>query len=1002
MKHTFSAQHKAALLTPVFAAVLSALSLPNTAAATEQSLSNAITQQSDLTTLPSGDLTLTGTGAKSLINLTSGTITFTGTAQTSLTLKSTGSDAVFADSGTTLTFTGYKNLALTNTNTGIFPDIANIWGTLTVKETENFSATGLWGSNTSVISVAVTDKADFGRIELNHVTSASVSAKAITGGMVLVRDNVAGYDTNTNTNVVSLTATESITINSQGQATTAVGTEGSLGALYQTTITLSAKAISITGATNAVSLATTTKQGSTVNIQGTESVVLSGKVLATSANSAVNINTLDSSASAKTTITGDIEATGGSVTAALGGAESSVTGDIKTGTGGTTDISFNGADSVMTGNVITTDGVASVVLGGKGAKLDGNVSTSGGKAGITLSGENTLLDGDVTTTGGEASVTLSGKGSAIAGKITTSGGTSKVTASGEGASVSGDVETSAGELSLTLGGSKSFLTGNIKTTGGTAGLSLTGDNSYITGDITTSNDGTTTVDLTGTGAKLTGDVTTTGGTANVSLTGSGSSVTGDVTTTGTGIANLNLGVSGATLTGKITDSNLSGTGGTALTLSEGASWIPTGTSVVTKVTGNGGIVDLSQTSTDDTVKIGTLTGTGTAIKVTDPATSGKVSISKNEGTSLTVTAPGEVNDAYDDAEALAKKLGTLVDVDEGSGYVIHVDEGKVMGAITATKDAGASEVSDISYTVSRNTVLSAIGESVVAQALAFRAQANDVSRRMGDLRTDENNAGAWVRYFGGKNKYVGKSIQNRYNTIQVGGDMFFPVSEGRLYAGLTASYNDGESDLANGSADDKSYGGGVYAGYLADNGWYVDVIAKRLRMTNDFSLTYTTGETARGSYGTYGNSISLETGWRITDPETLVYAEPQFEISVGRIKGYRFTTSSGVAASQGATRSLVGRLGVSIGKAFEDKKGSVYFNVSILNEFKGESGASYVYNGTASSDTSVDMKGAWAEGSVGGTYRFHRNAAVYGEVTASTGSVVKNPVQWTVGARFSF
>lgn len=913
MKHTLSAQHKAALLTPVFAAVLSALSLPNTAAATEQSLSNAITQQSDVTTLPSGDLTLTGTGAKSLINLTSGTITFTGTAQTSLTLKSTGSDAVFADSGTTLTFTGYKNLALTNTNTGIFPDIANIWGTLTVKETENFSATGLWGSNTSVISVAVTDKADFGRIELNHVTSASVSAKAITGGMVLVRDNVAGYDTNTNTNVVSLTATESITINSQGQATTAVGTEGSLGALYQTTITLSAKSISITGATNAVSLATATKQGSAVNIQGTESVVLSGKILATSANSAVNINTLDSSASAKTTITGDIEATGGSVTAVLGGAESSLTGDIKTGTGGTTAITFNGTDSVMTGNVITTDGVASVVLGGKGAKLDGNVSTNGGKAGITLSGENTLLKGYVSTAGGEASVALTGRGSAIEGNINTIGGT-----------------------------------------------------------------------------------------ANISLTGSGSSVTGDVTTTGTGIANLNLGVSGATLTGKITDSNLSGTGGTALTLSEGAVWVPTGTSVVTKVTGNGGLVDLSLTSTDDTVKIGTLTGTGTAIKVTDPETSGKVSISKNEGTSLTVTAPGEVNDAYDDAAALAKKLGTLVDVDEGTGYVIHVDEGKVTGAITATKDAGASEVSDISYTVSRNTVLTAIGESVVAQALAFRAQANDVSRRMGDLRTDENNAGAWVRYFGGKNKYVGKSIQNRYNTIQVGGDMFFPVSEGRLYAGLTASYNDGESDLANGSADDKSYGGGVYAGYLADNGWYVDVIAKRLRMTNDFSLTYTTGETARGSYGTYGNSVSLETGWRITDPATLVYAEPQFEISAGRIKGYRFTTSSGVAASQGATRSLVGRLGVSIGKAFEEKKGSVYFNVSILNEFKGESGASYVYNGTASSDTSVDMKGAWAEGSVGGTYRFHRNAAVYGEVTASTGSVVKNPVQWTVGARFSF
>ena len=120
----------------------------------------------------------------------------------------------------------------------------------------------------------------------------------------------------------------------------------------------------------------------------------------------------------------------------------------------------------------------------------------------------------------------------------------------------------------------------------------------------------------------------------------------------------------------------------------------------------------------------------------------------------------------------------------------------------------------------------------------------------------------------------------------------------------------------------------------ANNGWYVDATAKQMHLQNKFKAQYTTGEVSRGSYKTWGTSVSLEAGKRMQLPCGF-FVEPQAELMYGRVQGIDYTTSAGVHVKQEAFESLIARGGISAGKTFKDK-GSVYANVSILNDFAGK------------------------------------------------------------------
>ncbi len=453
------------------------------------------------------------------------------------------------------------------------------------------------------------------------------------------------------------------------------------------------------------------------------------------------------------------------------------------------------------------------------------------------------------------------------------------------------------------------------------------------------------------------------------------------------IDQINLKKKGA-LKGAVNSQNLAET---SVALEEESSLQLTGDSYIDTLSSDGGAVDLSNTTSETSIQVGSLEGEGTTFKVASEEVA-QTTIGNNKSKKLTVSATGEFNDQVNDANKLATSLASVLTIQEGeTDLTLAAEEGKIARPMMAEVKDGLVQ----NVRVSGNGVTESVKDVMGLQVLSFRNQINDVQKRMGDLRLDENTKGTWVRAFGGDVKFGDMGLKNKYNTIQAGADF----KKGNAYFGVMASLTKGDSKMNRGTGEDKTYGMGVYAGYMADNGWYVDATAKQMHLQNKFKAQYTTGEVSRGSYKTWGTSVSLEAGKRMQLPCGF-FVEPQVELMYGRVQGIDYTTSAGVKVEQEAFESLIGRAGLSAGKTFKEK-GSIYANVSILNDFAGKTKTSFTYQ-SQETKTKDDMGGAWTEFAVGGTYKLNKNTALYGEFATSKGTDLTNPIQWSVGLRLSF
>lgn len=413
----------------------------------------------------------------------------------------------------------------------------------------------------------------------------------------------------------------------------------------------------------------------------------------------------------------------------------------------------------------------------------------------------------------------------------------------------------------------------------------------------------------------------------------------------------------------------------------------TGDSNVTNVESDGGVIDLgSSTLSAENLKTG---DKGTEILSSK--------LMKNQVTAATATGTGSVNYTVDDKDAMSKLSeeevrDILKDAVNASGVAVESTGKGSVSDITVSKD----ETGKVTSETNLSGVVESARDITSTQMLAWRNQINDVNKRLGDLRTYEGNIGSWVRVFGGKSEYGDRDLDNKYTTVQLGADT--KVMD-NFYVGMTAHYTDGKSTLNNGSSDDKSYGFGVYGGWLADNGQFVDVIVKRTRMDTDFDLYYTNGDKSTGSFDTWGTSVSVEYGWRLNCPSTKFWVEPQVELSYGHFEGVDYTTSIGNRTEQDSMDSLIGRFGVAVGGTFD--MGSAYVKASVAHEFDGESNATVV-NGTQRAKVSEELDGTFGEVALGGTVNFTKNFSGYGEFQTTFGSPVKSPYQWNVGVRYTF
>lgn len=453
--------------------------------------------------------------------------------------------------------------------------------------------------------------------------------------------------------------------------------------------------------------------------------------------------------------------------------------------------------------------------------------------------------------------------------------------------------------------------------------------------------------------------------------------------------------------------------GLKVTLANGAQWTPTiiqehgnegGTilqgQALNDLTFENGVINVTQAQGQE-VHIDKTTGSGGTVNLlTTVANDGKltattVDFGEIQGEVTPTFAVTYTGITADDVKS--NNLGEIeggVSAKEGSTFKERrfVQQGAIKGALTETYDENGKL---LSRTVAENTRLNAYGSVAALGIMQWRHEMNDLTKRMGELRTSPEGIGSWVRIYGSEQEYGSQNITTRNNSVQVGVDT--DVGYG-WKVGTAFSYTDGKADYDLGSADNKSYGLGIYGTWMADNGQFVDLIAKYSRLDTDFELEGMNGSTDNNAF-----SVSAEYGWHLKLGQ-VGFVEPQAEVTYGYIQGDKSRTSNGVEIDQDDFESLIGRVGLRSGFYLPNNKGVLYARVSALHDFKGDfdSTATLMSDRTLYDHVSEDLGDTWVEFGVGANFNWTDTTYSYVDFERTNGGDVKENWRWNVGIRHVF
>lgn len=319
------------------------------------------------------------------------------------------------------------------------------------------------------------------------------------------------------------------------------------------------------------------------------------------------------------------------------------------------------------------------------------------------------------------------------------------------------------------------------------------------------------------------------------------------------------------------------------------------------------------------------------------------------------------------------------------------DSGKTdeSGADSSKHNATDGKVK-LTYTPNKTNV--AIASLAAMNLMTWRQENNDMYKRLGELRDSKGQQGLWVRMVRGQIKYGVRSMKNQYSYYQVGWD----TKVGSNWnVGAAYSKTDGTTSFYRGTADNDHDGAAIYGSYLADDGSFIDLIAKYTHIDTDYETFHGAGS---ASYDNDAFSVSAEYGKRFHGKGGL-WIEPQAELTYGRVSAADFLTKNGVKVYSDSAGSLVGRLGMVLGR--DIKAGHLYAKASYLYDFDGDTITNMTYKG-AKERFSDDIGGGWWEVGIGANLNLNKATYLYIDAEKTCGGNVAAPWQWSLGVRYSF
>lgn len=439
-------------------------------------------------------------------------------------------------------------------------------------------------------------------------------------------------------------------------------------------------------------------------------------------------------------------------------------------------------------------------------------------------------------------------------------------------------------------------------------------------------------------------------------------------------------------------------------IASGAQWNTDKSSFVNDLTLDGGVINLNGQSTES-LTVDKLSGSGGTLNLAGKLDGDTIAtptvkigvVATPESTKLDLGVKGVTTDDLNNIDQAGKSVLDNVifgDPSQAVEKTLTISGGEILGDATLTQN---SDGTTSTATLAKNTKLDGYGSIAALSAVQWRHENDTLFKRMGELRDLDGTVGAWARFYGSEQEYGAQSVKAKNTTLQVGADV--DVGSGWKVGGAF-SYTDGSSTFDMGDSNSNMYGLAAYGTWLAENGQFVDVIAKYSRLSNEF-----TSGTMKGDFDNNAFSLGAEAGWHF-QLNDVAFVEPSAGLTYGRIMGDDFIARNGVRVEQDDCDSLVGRLGVRSGFYFPKQRGNIYARVAVLHDFMGdmEATASKV-NSTGKLQTAQikeELGDTWVEYGIGANFDLSKSTYTFVDLEKTAGGDVKESWKWTVGARYVF
>ncbi|MFP8444074.1 autotransporter outer membrane beta-barrel domain-containing protein [Citrobacter braakii] len=315
-------------------------------------------------------------------------------------------------------------------------------------------------------------------------------------------------------------------------------------------------------------------------------------------------------------------------------------------------------------------------------------------------------------------------------------------------------------------------------------------------------------------------------------------------------------------------------------------------------------------------------------------------------------------------------------------------------------DAGTSPSPVRRTTKSADAVLG----MATAPAYVFNSELQNLRFRHGDfMQNTRSPGGVWGRYTGSDNRISGGASTGytlTQNGFETGGDKVFDLGESHLAVGAFVSYTDNSiSHNRGGDSTIGSTGGGLYATWFDNDGYYVDGVLKYNRFSNELRTRMSDGTAVKGDYSQNGFGGSLEAGKTFSLNDN-TWAQPYVRTTAFRADAKDISLNNGMKASIGTTKSLQAEAGVNLGMNLDiaGKTVKPYLKAAINHEFSDNNKVRI----NDRYDFTNDISGTTGKYGAGVSAQLTPNAEVWAEANYQKGVNIESPVTGSVGFRINF